>query len=102
MALYLVQNFASGLDLRRSAETAPPGSLRVLTNAFINEGGEIEKHTSRAPSGMERRSGPLIIFSVSGSQGAWILTTWHFAKSSSRETRVTPIEAAAAGVAKGS
>ena len=43
MALYLVQNFASGLDLRRSAETAPPGSLRVLTNAFINEGGEIEK-----------------------------------------------------------
>jgi hypothetical protein len=38
-----VENFANGLDLRRSPDTAPPGSLRVLRNAFINEGGEIEK-----------------------------------------------------------
>ena len=43
MAYYLIDNFASGLDLRRSAEVAPPGSLRRLENAFVNEGGEIEK-----------------------------------------------------------
>jgi len=40
---YLVENFNKGLDLRRSREVAPPGSLRVLRNAFVNEGGEIEK-----------------------------------------------------------
>ncbi len=43
MPYYVISNFASGRDLRRSAETAPSGSLRVLRNAFINEGGEIEK-----------------------------------------------------------
>lgn len=43
MPQYLVENFASGLDLRRSIETAPPGTVRLLRNAFINEGGEIEK-----------------------------------------------------------
>lgn len=43
MSYYLIDNFASGLDLRRSVEVAPPGSLRRLENAFINEGGEIEK-----------------------------------------------------------
>jgi len=40
---YLVENFNKGLDLRRSREVAPPGSLRVLKNAFVNAGGEIEK-----------------------------------------------------------
>lgn len=48
MPYYLVENFANGLDLRRSIETAPPGSLRVLSNAFINEGGEIEKRKAFA------------------------------------------------------
>jgi hypothetical protein len=43
LSYYLIENFANGLDLRRSVETAPPGSLRVLKNAFINEGGEIER-----------------------------------------------------------
>jgi hypothetical protein len=43
MAYFLVDNFANGLDLRRSMEVAPPGTLRVLRNAFVNEGGEIEK-----------------------------------------------------------
>lgn len=43
MPYFVISNFASGRDLRRSIETAPSGSLRVLRNAFINEGGEIEK-----------------------------------------------------------
>ena len=43
MAYLIIENFANGLDLRKSPETAPVGSLRVLKNAFINEGGEIEK-----------------------------------------------------------
>lgn len=43
MAHFIIENFANGLDLRRSRETAASGSLRVLRNAFINEGGEIEK-----------------------------------------------------------
>jgi hypothetical protein len=43
MAQFVIENFANGLDLRRSHDTAPPGSLRTLNNAFINEGGEIEK-----------------------------------------------------------
>ena len=48
MAHFVIQNFGNGLDLRRSSETAPTGSLRVLQNAFINEGGEIEKRKAFA------------------------------------------------------
>lgn len=43
MAYYLVDDFQRGLDVRRSSEVAPAGSLRVLRNAFVNAGGEIEK-----------------------------------------------------------
>lgn len=43
MPHFVISNFASGMDKRRSAETAASGSLRILRNAFINEGGEIEK-----------------------------------------------------------
>ena len=43
MAYFVISNFSNGRDMRRSAETSPSGSLRVLRNAFINEGGEIEK-----------------------------------------------------------
>lgn len=48
MASFVIENFSNGLDLRRSADTAPAGSLRSLKNAFINEGGEIEKRKSFA------------------------------------------------------
>lgn len=43
MAYYTITNFAAGLDLRRSALTAPPGTLRSLKNCHITPGGEIEK-----------------------------------------------------------
>lgn len=43
MPYFVISNFSNGVDKRRSPETTASGSLRVLRNAFINEGGEIEK-----------------------------------------------------------
>lgn len=43
MPYFVIANFANGRDLRRSSETAPSGTLRILRNAFVNEGGQIEK-----------------------------------------------------------
>jgi hypothetical protein len=43
MPQLLIEDFKAGLDTRRSAFTAPPGSLRELVNAHITRGGEIEK-----------------------------------------------------------
>jgi hypothetical protein len=43
MPYFVISNFANGRDLRRSSETAPSGTLRILRNAFVNEGGQIEK-----------------------------------------------------------
>jgi len=43
MSYYLIDNFAKGLDLRRSPELAIPGTVRKMTNAYVNHGGEIEK-----------------------------------------------------------
>jgi hypothetical protein len=43
MPYYLIEDFRNGLDLRRSSEMAVSGTVRELTNAFVNEGGEIEK-----------------------------------------------------------
>ena len=43
MAYYTVTDFSAGLDLRRSTLTAPAGTLRVLRNAHVTPGGEIEK-----------------------------------------------------------
>jgi hypothetical protein len=49
VAHIIIDNFNNGLDVRRSKEAAPPGSLRVLRNAFVNEGGEIEKRPAFKP-----------------------------------------------------
>lgn len=43
MAYALNEDFAAGLDLRKSAITAKAGGLRVLKNAFVGPGGEIER-----------------------------------------------------------
>ena len=40
---YEIANFQSGMDLRKSALTAPAGTLRMLQNGDITQGGEIEK-----------------------------------------------------------
>lgn len=42
MGYAAIEDFAAGIDLRKSATTAKPGTLRKLTNALVNAGGEIE------------------------------------------------------------
>jgi hypothetical protein len=42
---YEIANFQAGMDLRKSALTAPAGTLRLLQNAHITQGGEIEKRS---------------------------------------------------------
>jgi hypothetical protein len=41
--VFSVTDFKEGLDVRKSPLTAPGGSLRILENAVLNNGGEIEK-----------------------------------------------------------
>ena len=41
--VFSLTDFRNGLDTRRSPLTAPTGTLRILENAVINQGGEIEK-----------------------------------------------------------
>lgn len=38
-----INNFKAGLDTRRSVLSSQPGTLMLLNNAHINEGGEVEK-----------------------------------------------------------
>jgi hypothetical protein len=46
LPVYQIQDFKSGLDLRKSYATAPAGSLRTLRNCMISAGAEIEKRTA--------------------------------------------------------
>ena len=41
--VFSIGDFRRGLDTRRTALTAPSGSLRILENALLNPGGEIQK-----------------------------------------------------------
>lgn len=43
MAYFIVQDFSSGLDVRKSPYTSANGSLQRLDDAHITRGGEIEK-----------------------------------------------------------
>jgi hypothetical protein len=43
MPYLLVEDFAAGIDLRKSALTSKPGTLRDLRNGLLTAGGEIEK-----------------------------------------------------------
>lgn len=46
-----IENFEAGLDTRKTRYTAPPGTLRVLKNAHINRGKEIERRKAFAEIG---------------------------------------------------
>lgn len=53
---YEIADFKQGMDLRKSALTAPAGTMRLLQNAHITPGGEVEKRSvfqywCDAPSG---------------------------------------------------
>lgn len=43
MAYLFIEDFSKGIDLRKQALTASPGSLRQLENGVVTSGGEIEK-----------------------------------------------------------
>ena len=47
--VFSVTDFKEGLDVRKTPLTAPGGSLRILENAVINQGGEIEKRLAFVP-----------------------------------------------------
>jgi hypothetical protein len=46
MPAYEIRDFKAGMDLRKGYVTAPAGSLRLLRNAFITAGAEIEKRAA--------------------------------------------------------
>lgn len=70
MAYVVVQDFRDGLDRRKSAVTAPPGSLRTCANAQLTRGGEIERRKAFVAAynlpagtfGLEIASGDLYVF----------------------------------------
>jgi hypothetical protein len=47
--VFTISDFRGGLDARKTALTAPEGTLRILENAVINQGGEIEKRLAFVP-----------------------------------------------------
>ena len=49
MSYQLIENFAAGLDTRKSPLTAPAGTLTRLVNAVITPGGEIAKRRAFIP-----------------------------------------------------
>ncbi len=56
MPYFFIHDFSAGLDLRKSAVTAPAGTLRRIVNAHVTPGGEIEKRKAfvkkaQAPAG---------------------------------------------------
>ena len=81
MGYLLVEDFAGGVDLRKSTVAAKQGTLRQLTNGFINVGGEIEKrkavtNVGLLPAGdthgLSFRDSELVVFGTkaSGDVGA--------------------------------
>ena len=47
--VFTINDFKGGLDTRKTALTAPSGTLRILENAVLNQGGEIEKRLAFVP-----------------------------------------------------
>lgn len=47
--VFSITDFKQGLDVRKTFLTAPGGSLRLIENAVINQGGEIEKRLAFVP-----------------------------------------------------
>lgn len=47
--VFSISDFKEGLDVRKSPLTAPGGSLRILDNAWLTPGGEIEKRPAFVP-----------------------------------------------------
>lgn len=52
MPYLLIEDFRAGIDLRKTATSAEPGTLRMLRNAFVTPGGEIEKRKAATSIGV--------------------------------------------------
>lgn len=84
MPYFTIADFAAGLDLRRSALTAPAGTLRKLLNCHVTPGGEIEKRFAFVPffsapagsQGLIEMQGKLYTFIPGGSATTDPATTW--------------------------
>jgi hypothetical protein len=79
LAYEVVENFAAGLDNRKSPLTAPGGTLTRLTNAAINPGGEIEKRRAFVRVGTNTLAGTFGLAATSSTLYAF-----------TRDTDVTP------------
>jgi hypothetical protein len=71
---YSIENFSAGVDTRKHALTAPAGTLRVLQNAHVTPGGEIEKRKAFVQAfdvtgtiGMARIGTTLYVFGTAAS-----------------------------------
>lgn len=75
MPYMMIEDFSGGLDLRKSAETAKPGTLRSLKNAYVTAGGEIMKRYTltsygSAPAGTHGvafKDNKLVVFGTAAS-----------------------------------
>jgi hypothetical protein len=88
MTYEVVDNFAAGLDVRKSPLTAPGGTLTRLTNAAISPGGEIEKRRAFVKVGDNLLAGTFGLASTEATLYAF-----------SRNVDVPPPDLAAYGIA---
>lgn len=98
MTTLFVDDFKLGLDTRRSILTAEPGSLRVLDNCIITQGGEIEKAASfvqvaTLPAGSQGIHG-----TNTGADGTEEIYTWCLGASPGTNTTVATFTLTSTGV----
>lgn len=65
--VFSIVDFRSGLDVRKTPLTAPGGSVRILENAVLNQGGEVEKRLAFVPMTTINAGGPYYMVGHSGS-----------------------------------
>lgn len=68
MAYYLIEDFRSGLDVRRSPWSSPAGTLQILLDGHITRGGEIEKRKTFA----DKSALSALTFGLAADQGGLV------------------------------
>lgn len=84
MPYVVIEDFRAGLDKRRLAVTAAPGSLQIFNNAHLSRGAEIEKRKAlvdlydlpAGTFGFEIASGNLYVFGSAVDPGVPVGTTY--------------------------
>lgn len=79
MPYLVVDDFSTGIDLRKSTVTSKQGTLRELRNAFVTAGGEIEKRKTLtlvsvlpagATTGLAFRDNQIVVFGTAAAPGS--------------------------------